>query len=386
MTKTSSQAPAVVSLPVHQLGSVTSAPSITPLDDARALAIWLETCKRSKSPHTVRSYEKESVRFRMWLEWHNGADHPKLLSLARAQHVMAFLEYVELPIPLPELVLARYRRKRQPFNGPLATASIRQAVVILSTMYDKFRELQDADDNPYCKFNPFALFKGDVIKAQPLDTDDLLEDSEKVMPLKVWSLVEQYLDSQIIALPRNAAAHRDRWVMKFLYHTWFRRFEAADSKMGYFKKNNAGQWRLSVVGKGRKKKDIVATRKLMEALADYRLFYGLLPTPSRTENRPTIIPLRGNRNVTGQTVYSIVKDIMANVAKKLEHTEPELAAVIRNVSPHWMRHSGLSHSADAGLSIELASKQARHGDIRTTAQSYHHPDDAHIREQLEKAG
>ena len=74
------------------------------------------------------------------------------------------------------------------------------------------------------------------------------------------------------------------------------------------------------------------------------------------------------------------------VATTIQDESPETAALLRQAGPHWMRHSGITHAADADLDVKYASKQARHADIRTTMKNYYHPDEEPMREQLERSG
>lgn len=359
---------------------------VTALDDARALAVWLDSCRRFKSPHTVRAYEREALRFRMWMEWYRQEDSPRLLASVRAADVGRYLDHLGNPTPFPDWLLARYARTKQPFDGPLAASSVRQALVILSTMYERFREVEDLNRQPYVLFNPFTLVRGSVNKAsQSVSAMPDILPPTKVLPLAVWRLVEDYLDARIAERPQDPSAHRDRWVVKLLYLSWFRRHEVASIKMGSFS-NQSGNWKLYVVGKGSKREWIVATTDLMDALRDYREFNKLPPYPLPGENRPAIIPLRGDKHVTGQTVYRIFKECLNAVATSVEADNPEVALILRAAGPHWLRHSGITHSADAGLDVKYASKQARHTDIRTTVKNYYAPDDSIMREQLENAG
>ena len=359
------------------------------LDDSRALATWLDSCRRFKSAHTVRSYEKEAIRFRMWLEWRKG-DTPRLLAEARPPDINAYLDYLGEPTPFPAQLLRRYRKTSQPFAGTLKGSSIRQAIVILATMYDRFREIEDFNGQPYSAFNPFALVRGSVTNAARAAADEpMAMEQPKLLPVPIWAQVLKHLDQAVLANKDDPKAHRDRWVLKLLYNAWLRREEATAIKMSSFS-NTTGKWRLYVVGKGRKADSIIATDELMDSLRAYREFHELPPYPLPGEDRPAVLPLRkksvGTAHVSPQTIYRTVLDVFEAVATTIQDESPETAALLRQAGPHWMRHSGITHAADADLDVKYASKQARHADIRTTMKNYYHPDDEPMREQLERSG
>lgn len=357
------------------------------LHDGQAMAAWLESCS-TLSPHTLRSYEKETTRFRMWLEFVKG-DHPRLLASATTADANRYLEYLAAPSPLPYAILDRYMRAEQPFAGPLKASSIKQAVMVLHAMYLCFQEIEDEGGKPYVAFNPFSLVRKNV-RNQPRLEVAVLPDLEptKILTLDIWAQVERFLDDQVKANPEDAAAHRDRWVVKLLYHSWLRRHEAAGIKMGSFS-YATGKWRLHLVGKGQKKASIVATAELMRALREYRVANGLPPSPLPGEDRPAVLALRKRANdaalVTDQTIYRIVVSTFEKMAKTMEDESPAAAQQLRAVGPHWMRHTGITHVSSTDVDPKVVSKQARHANIQTTMNVYFHPEDADMREPLEQA-
>lgn len=353
------------------------------LDDAHALAIWLDSCRRFKSPHTTRSYHKEAMRFRMWLE-HVRGDTPRLLAQADASAVNHYLDYLGDPQPFPHTILARYQKTRQPFDGPLKSTSVRQAIVILASMYERFREIKDLNGQPYVVFNPFALVRGSVTSAAESITQDAdVLETPKFLSKEVWALVETHIDGEVARRPQDPGAHRDRWILKLLYHSWARRQEAASIKMGSFSKAT-GSWKLHIVGKGRKRKPIIATTSLMEALRAYREFNNLPPYPLPGEDKPAVLPLRGSNPTSAQTIYRTLKSVLEAVALTLAETQPGIAEILRMAGPHWMRHTGITHAVDNQVDVRYVSEQARHSDIRITMKTYYHAEDDDKRTQLEK--
>ncbi len=360
------------------------------LNDALALKLWIDACKHAKSPHTTRAYRREAIRFRMWLEARYG-DDPRLYALAKPLDMTAYLDYLGKPNrePIPEHVLARYGTTRQPFDDePLAVGSIRQAFAAIMIMYDRFRVIEDAPGVPYVAFSPLALMDSRAVKAVHMGSAEPDLGKERVIGTELWEKVESYLDqrarSHTAQTSEAHTIHRQRWIVKLLYYAWLRRGEAARAQMGHFYQKQ-GAWRLVVAGKGGKVKSIIAVEPLIKALYFYRQFNQLEPYPSVGESRPAILPQRGQGNLTGQSIYRIFGETMLEIAEKNPSLQEQERALLRQATPHWVRHTGISHSADAGLDLAYASAQARHEDIRLTAKTYYHPDDTPMREKLNNA-
>jgi integrase len=357
------------------------------LNDVLALKLWMDACNHAKSPHTTRAYKREAIRFRMWLEARYG-DDPRLYVMAKPLDMTAYLDYLGRPNrePIPAEVMARYGLTRQPFDAqPLAVSSIRQAFAALMIMYDRFRVIEDMPGVPYVAFSPLALMDAKSVKAVHMGSARPELGNQRVISSELWLKVESYLDAQARShttqTPEAHVIHRKRWIVKLLYYAWLRRGEAAQLQMGHFYQRD-GAWRLIVAGKGGKVKSIVALDALIKALYFYRQFNKLEPYPAVGEARPAILPQRGQGNLTGQSIYRIFGETINEVADNHPSLQEHERSLLRQASPHWMRNTGITHCADAGLELAYAASQARHEDIRLTAKTYYHPEDAAMREKL----
>lgn len=384
-------------LPVSPFSSVADlAPSHTPsakMHDGLALRSWIDNVRLQRSPHTSRAYQKEALRFRMWLEHRHGRA-VRLFDRAVADDINAYLDFLSKPFPLPLPLLESYGRATQPFNGPLKPSSQAQAVIILSTMYEFFRKNPDLDHEPICKFNPFDAVKGIAAKGRIKIAEGVSQKTQKILSLELWRVVADHLDREVATQPSDPEAHRNRWVMHLLYESWIRREEAVKLKMGDFQPmpGEPSGWQLLVLGKGNKLRSVLATDDLMEALKAYRLSLGLPALPSPGESRPAIVPFRLHSkqpHAASQLVYRICTTVLKKVANELaSETTPGLeamAATLRQATTHWMRHTGASHNADAGLDSKIVMQQLGHQDVRLTLSTYYHPDRALQRAQLEAA-
>ena len=141
--------------------------------------------------------------------------------------------------------------------------------------------------------------------------------------------------------------------------------------MGSFEASPDG-WNLRLVGKGNKKAKIVVTKKLINELRIYRESLGLPPLPSPGEARPAILAVTGkDKGLTNQAIYLLCKVIFDQAANRMETDDPAAAARLRQATPHWMRHTGVTHAMESGASPRYVQAQARHSSLNVTAKYDH---------------
>lgn len=350
--------------------------AVTTDDDA--LRIFLESYKR-KSPHTVRSYAKELYRYLLWLRATYGMQ-PSLIPLAVEQDANSYIDFLANPRTLDPEFLAANGWKHQPFRKPLAKESARHAIGAINKMYEAFRRFRSANNQPYCLFNPFTMAY-DAHKA-PNHLDDIEEALTKAELDAVFAAVE--------SLPRESTVdvkhyHRSRWVINLLYWALLRREEAVTIKMGSFQPGPDG-WFLRLVGKGSIAAKIVVPSILLDELKIYRQSLGLSPLPSPGETLPAILSVRSaNKGITDQALYLLCKELFKRAASIMEINDEAGAARLRMATPHWMRHTGISHYLEAGADPRYVQAQARHSSLKVTA-TYDHKEQRAWRTNLERLG
>lgn len=344
-------------------------------DDDEAIRVFLASYSR-RSPHTVRSYTKECRRFLLWLRATRDRGHATLPTVT-VQDVHDYLDYLSNPRPFGARFLQAHGWKQQPFRGPLGSESVKHCITVLHRMFAALRELRTAGNQPYCLFNPVVLAHEGIAGTSTSD-----EQIEQALTLLEWQAVQATIES----LPRETTRevqhyHRARWVMQLLYRTFLRRGEAAELTMGGFERGPDG-WSIRLVGKGNKKAKIVATEKLIAELAIYRESLGLTPLPSPGEARPAILSVTGNRRVSAQAIYLLCRALFDRAADRLEASDSEAAARLRVATPHWMRHTGITHALEAGAHARYVQAQARHSSLNVTAR-YDHKERQAWRRHLE---
>lgn len=345
-------------------------------NDAYAIRIFLDTYK-GKSRHTQRAYAKVCQRFLIWL-WYKHQPGPCLLPAVEVQHINDYQDFLSKPEQLPEEFLKANGLKNQPFRKPLARESMKHTITILHKMFTALRELKNSSGEPYCRFAP-TKFAHDGIggKKKIKDVEEALTEAE-------WEAVLITIEE----LPRKTERdrqhyHRARWVFQLLYRTFLRREEAAQLTMACFEPSTDG-WSINVTGKGETERKIIATAKLMEELKLYRESLGLAPLPYPGEMRPVIMSVTGtDKGVTAQAIYLLCKEIFRMTADRLIETDQMAAKRLYKASPHWMRHTGISHAMEAGVNPRYVQEQARHSSLLVTAR-YDHKDRRAWRQDIER--
>lgn len=328
--------------------------------DLEAVRLWL--AEYAGSPNTLRSYRKEAVRLIVWATRALG----KPLSSLTREDFLLYERFLAAPTgDWTDLALPRRGAARRLFDGPLAERSRRQALGILSGL---FNYLVAAG---YLAGNPLALRRGRAT------TTSRARRVERYLDAALWQGVLESVEAWPQATPRERQHYeRSRWVMRFLYHTALRASEAAHATAADFFQRR-GRWWLHVVGKGGTEGEVPVGHALMAEFARYRTFYGLPPMPAPGEASPAILSVAGDaqRHLTPTAVYLIAKEVFRRAAETLAPTDAAGAATLSRASTHWLRHSAASHQADAGTDIRFIQKNLRHASIETTGLYLHAEDD-----------
>lgn len=345
------------------------------VDDRLAVKTWLDSYRHGPAT-TLRNVQKEAERFMLWLEHVHGQSE-RLLPKATVRDANAFLDYLSSPVALPVALLQRHGRSKQPINGPLARASIRQAIVILHRMFEALRNLPDEAGKPYIMFNPWSL-----VRDASASTDQEEEEVEAAFSPEEWEAIEETIELMPREKRRDAARYyRARWITQLMYRTWLRREFVAQLTMADFIRTNQG-WVVRVVGKGRKTSKLIATNRLMQELSRYRLACGLSAEPGVGEDRPAVLPIRGDGALTGQAIYVICKAIFAATAHRIQATMPEAAQRLLQASPHWLRHTGITAAMESDVNPRYVQAQAQHSSLKVTNR-YDHKRKQRWRDELE---
>lgn len=328
--------------------------------DIEAIRLWL--AEYAGSPHTLRSYRKEAVRLLLW----STRTQAKPVSSLTREDLLAYEAFLSRP-PSEWIDTTRPRHggDRRLFAGPLSPRSIRQALGILSGL---FNYLVAAG---YLAGNPLAL------RRQRGHGVSRRATVERYLSQDLWRFVLDFIET----LPQSSARDRQhhervRWLFRLLYGASLRASEAAQARAGDLYQRR-GRWWLAVVGKGGVAGDVPISEALMADFARYRAFHGLPGLPLPEESKPLVMSVAGqtDKPLSPTAIYLIVKDIFRRAASALGDTDPAGAMTLRKASTHWLRHTSASHQADAGNDIRHIQRNLRHASIETTAIYLHAEED-----------
>lgn len=339
-------------------------------NDLDAVQVWL--AEFQDSPHTLRNYRKEVERLLLWSILELG----KPLSSLQREDIARYQAFLADPQPLDRWCGARTSRTNpawRPFEGPLSAASRHQALVILNSLFDYLTEAG------YLAGNPISLVRSRSRRAANQNAQTI----ERFLDQDLWQFVLGFVDR----LPREthgqrARQERVRYLLSFFYLLGPRISEVATHTMGSFVERR-GKWWWHVIGKGSKEAYIPVNQEMLAALERYRTFLGLSPLPAPDEEVPLALNVSGTRGVTTNMIYRLIKDILHKAAKELEAIQPHKADRLRRASAHWLRHTAITHQADAGIELRYLNKSARHSKLETTA-IYLHADEDAWHEAMEK--
>lgn len=377
--------------------------------DLDAIALWLANYQ--DSPSTCASYRKEADRLLLWaladaLEGPEAIRQDDLRAFRvfladpqRSDPIWALIAQLKPLASLTHEDLTRYRGfladpqpagtwitgggarfptsdpRWRPFAARLEAASVRQAMVILDSL---FGWLVDAG---WLRANPLSLLRQRRRRPSQRVT--------RYLPAIMWQHVKDY----VAAMPEDGPlAQRDkaraRWLITLFYLMGMRLSEVAAGTMGNFTRDLAAdgtrRWWLEVIGKGLKHRCIPVSDELLAELMRYRQMHGLEPLPLQHELIPLLLPYRRRRgNVSGEgvdrkTVHNAIKAIFTKAAdwtEALGGEHVEHAAHIREASAHWLRHTAASHMLDSEIDLRTVRDNLGHDSINTTNRYVHEEDD-----------
>jgi site-specific recombinase XerD len=73
------------------------------------------------------------------------------------------------------------------------------------------------------------------------------------------------------------------------------------------------------------------------------------------------------------TLWRLIKGIFNAAADAIEPDDPDGAAHLRAASPHWLRHTGITHCLDAGIGLKEVQSLSRHRSLQALG-PYTHAD------------
>lgn len=330
-------------------------------NDLEAVQSWLAEFEHS--PQTHRTYRKEAERLLLWALIEK---HKPLSSLTR-DDLRQYQAFLADPQPKNRWCGPRKPRHNptwRPYEGALSQASIAQAITIINALFSYLVEAG------FLSGNPLGLMRR-KIKPQMITKARV---TERFLEQALWQCVMQYID----ALPKTTAReHKYYERILFLFHLLYllgpRVSEVANHTMQSIQQIR-GKWWWQVTGKGQKTQLIPINDPMLNALIRYRQFHGLSALPTAEDTTSLFMNLNGTQGISSNMIYRLVKKIFVDCAATCEKTRPDFAMKLKQASTHWLRHTSITHQADAGIELRYIKRNARHESVETTM-LYHHAED-----------
>src|SRR3990167_324368 len=335
---------------------------ISATNDLQAVQSWL--AEFTASPQTLRSYRKEAERLLLWTL----IEKQKPLSSLTRDDLRDYQQFLSDPQPQSRWCGQRKPRHDptwRPFQGPLSGNSIKQAITIINALFSYLVEAG------YLSGNPLGLMRR---KAKQY-TQNRAKVTERFLEQALWQAVVDYIE----ALPKKTSREQKEYErIRFLFHTLYllgpRVSEIAQSTMQSVKQIR-GKWWWEVTGKGQKTQLIPINDSMLDVLMRYRRFYGLPQFPQPDEENFLFMNLNGTQGISSNMIYRLVKKTFLDCAETFEKSRPDFAMKLKKASTHWLRHTSITHQADAGIELRYIKRSARHESVETTMLYQHAEED-----------
>lgn len=174
------------------------------------------------------------------------------------------------------------------------------------------------------------------------------------------------IDAMIAAIdPKSREAVRDHALIETLYGCGLRVSELINLEMN---KLHLAEGYLVVTGKGNKERMVPLGEVTADAIADWLAERAEGKIKPGEGNYVFLAPRTGGR-ITRMRVFDIIKRLAS------------AAGIVREVSPHTLRHSFASHLLEGGANLRAIQQMLGHESIATT-QIYIHLTPSRLREEI----
>jgi site-specific recombinase XerD len=329
-------------------------------NDLAAVEMWLRSKRGGEGKGesaTVRSYRKEAERLVLWAI----LVRKKPLSSLDVGDANTYLSFLQSPPP--DWCGARHHQRWsplwRPLEGPLTAVSLGRSHSILKSLYG-FLQSQS-----YSMGNPFSAV------SLPRESGRALGSQRTLSPAQ-WHALATGLKAD-----QSPAGRRLSRAVNILYATGLRLSELTAATFGDLVSLDLEgverpQWLLTVLGKGKKVREVPMPMNLVDELRSELRAAGLPDDPSAP--RTAVVPLlaafsEGHEGFGPSGLYKAIKRSFWRVAEGLD---PEDAKKVRAASPHWLRHSHASHALNGTnenrpVPVQIVQNNLGHASLGTTS-------------------
>lgn len=354
--------------------------------DPEAVAIFLFHKAVSCSKDTLAAYRREAERLFMWLYNQHGV----ALSDMRFQDFLAYKDFLKDPQPRDKWVRKEVRSSQQKksngrrrrtdspdnrrrtdpewriFKAPMTDKNVAYTFTIINHMMNWLVSHGHLKRNPIAEDKDFRRSKESRLKKRHALTDEIIE------------VVLAYIDNLPIttdAQIRDKA--RRRFLFRMIYGLGLRIGDLGNesNSMADFKRlpvDGKMKWHWVGISKGGST-DPIPCDSFMPEVERYRTAMGISPAlPLSNDPAPgLVLSISGRRPIGANSVYNIFQDTIEEAANweetnKTFGLDPNDISLMRSVSPHWLRHTNITHQLEQGVDLRIVQQNARHADPKTT--------------------
>lgn len=338
---------------------------------------------RNKSEHTFTRFRSESEKLLLW----SFLVAQKPLDELRKSDILDYSEFFFKP-PQSWIALANVD-KFMLLNGAYRT----------NPEWRPFRYISDSSGTPdKKKYRPsqqsmrsmftavVALYKylmdeefclGNPAQVAKKDCKRLIKDTQiqetKRLDEEQWEFL---LETAAHMADENPVFERNLFLIAAMKTMFLRISELSERDdwiptMNHFWLDEDKNWWLKAYGKGRKLRDISVPDSFLPYLERYRDSRGLPALPGRQEKSPIVEKIRGTGGMTSRQLARLVDQVLERAYEvKVQTNGPREAQIFKEVTSHWLRHTGASLEIDRGRALKDVSEDLGHSSMATTDTIY----------------
>lgn len=361
--------------------------SLEARNDLEAIRTWLDA--RAGNPNTYANYRKEAERFLLWCLY----ERETALSSIKAGDASKYLRWLEElgrrderdfkeRWKLPAAVwigpknATRDSSAWHPFNGPLGSASRRNALVVVRQLCNFLKKTGYLIFNPFDQVSPkVPLLKGEG--APQAFADRSLTDMQ-------W----REIADRIELLPEGLPRERMRLILMLGKSLGLRASEMLEARASWIVERRVGfsvRPAIEVLGKGSKVRRLPLNAEQRDIIESAFRARGLPGYAGCDPETPLLVNLGRGRNPHGPMsrsgLYRVLETFFDRVADEIALERPGDAAKLRAASTHWLRHT-FAVTALTKTSVNVVQAAMGHASVATTGR-YLAPEEEEMSKALE---
>lgn len=333
-------------------------------NDLEAVRAYIQ--KFRHQPHTARAYQRELERFLLWCV----LACKKPMSSALVSECEEYKKFLEAPSPEfcgPRR--GRFTPQWKPFTGPLSSESQKQAIQILRTAMGWMHKVRYLGGNPWVAVS-------DPQVNQQLSAIQI----ERALPFHLYERVVSSLTLE----SRHEANTQARVALATLLlmgDCGLRISEVASALAEKVAPSPfvSGQYRLTILGKGKKFRAVPLSDRTHQAIQAHQLDlfnqYGNRPTEGAALIRPLSLPPIGKTTSLHNTSWSgYAPNSIARLIKKSLKSISSLNDVnvddmlkLRSTTAHGLRHTFGTLATEREMPLDVIQSILGHASIDTTS-------------------